>query len=198
MIGTAPSVEYTLPMVRFDDYDAIITTNGGIRLHPNPTYYVLIDMVASEGYYEEGVAAQSMGTKLVTLKREQRALKSRKVDHFDMFISISEGQPTRDQFGRFRYSGPFCLEFACHHGAKQIDLIGFDGYRKFGDYHEATKIPVRRRPVKYGIYATRDYVQPACEDIAEAWYDVTFNQIGDPVFGVDRPNWNQIELGAVK
>jgi len=194
MIGTAPSVERTLERVKRIAPDAItITTNGGIRVEPLPAFYVLVDQVACEYYKSDARTAFWGGSYLVTLKRDPDALKRRGVDWFNEFVEIprEKSKPHRGGYGSFRFSGPFCLEYACNHGARTIHLVGFDGYRFQGDYVHADN-PGRigpKDPKTEGLLRTKDILEPACNDIARAWSNVQFVQYGEPVFEVDADNW---------
>ena len=195
MIGTATSVARTYPRVRSEIGESVttITTNGGIRVEVFPNIYVLIDQVACEYYSNDAWVARTSGTFLVTLDRVQSALVSRGIAHYDEFVSLPRkpAKPHRGGYGSFRYSGPFCLEYACNNGAKKIHLVGFDGYRFQGDYVHADN-PGRigpKDPKTEGVMRTKDILEPACNDIANAWNDVEFIQYGEPQFVVDADNW---------
>ncbi len=187
MIGSSPSVLQTLP--KFSDFDGtVITCNSGIKLWPNPDYYVCVDMFASHSYHNKAKAAQDQGTKLVTLKRSPSAMKERRIEHYDIFLELSDKpESSRGRFGSFRYTGPLCVEFACHNGAKTIHLVGFDGYRHSTDYFDPD-LP-RRIPKDMMQTHTLDHIQPKMNDLANVWNDVQFIQYGDPCFTVGEDNW---------
>lgn len=192
MVGTAPSVMRTLPS--FSAFEGMrITCNGGIELVPDPDVYLLVDMVASKTFRENAIRAREQGATLVTLHRDsEAALVDRKVHDFDEFLRCdSQGEPTKAKYGRFRYSGPLCLEYACHHGASEIHLIGFDGYRTLGDYYKPQP-GTKSKSATHGVERTRDVLQPACQAIARAWHDVQFIQYGEPIFSVDSGNWEVV------
>lgn len=111
-----------------------ITTNQGIELFPapdRPDVYWLSDMHACQIYHDQAMAAQARGTRLVTMRREPRALRERRLDRFDQFVPGGSGG-AYNQFVRGAYtaglSGLLCLSYAIHHGARQIHLVGMNGY----------------------------------------------------------------------
>lgn len=189
MVGTSPSVETTLD--RFDGFTGrVITTNGGICIC-SPDVYVGVDGKATPFWSEQILAAKSIGCLLVTLHRDsEAALKTRNVDWYDEFIRCGDA-PHIGGYGRFRFSGPLCLEYACNHGATVVHLVGFDGYRFQGDYTtEITRpIAIHEGSKTHGVAKTADVLKPACEDIARAWNHVRFIQYGSPTFSVEAANW---------
>ena len=202
MVGSSPSVTSTLPAVtdrigwrtvaaHGDVWTelvdtTVITCNSGIKLCC-PDVFLCVDMNSGHWYGELAKAAQERGTRLVTLQRDARALRERNVDWYDEFLVLGNG-PSRTQYGPFRYSGPLCVEYACMHGAKEVHLVGFDGYRKQDDYFDANDIP-RGKLVNCFQTHTVDNLQPAMREIARVWHDVRFIQHGDPVFEVGADNW---------
>jgi hypothetical protein len=194
MVGTSPSVEDTLP--KFDDFAGrIITTNGGIRLC-RPDVFVGVDGQATRIYIDEIRAAAAAGTRLVTLHRDsEAALKTRGVEWYDEFLRCSKTEgPRVGGYGRFRFSGPLCLEYACNNGAETIHLVGFDGYRWQGDY--TSKIGrlsvIQEGSKRHGVQKTANVLKPACDEIANAWSGVQFVQYGKPTFSVAAKNWSVV------
>jgi len=190
MVGTGPSVHRGLDVV--GEFDGrTITTNYGIDL-VEPDYYVGIDMTATMELAERTKELQIAGTRLITLHRDVWAAQvARKVDHYNEFIIVgSQDDPSQLRYGRFRYSGPFCLEYACHNGASEVHMVGFDGYRWLNDYHYTN---VENPDKTKGVQRTHDVLRPACQEIARAWGHVRFVQYGEPVFTVDSNNWEVVK-----
>lgn len=131
-IGSGPSAPRALPDVLASNVGAkTITTNAGIDIYPSPDVYVLIDMNASIIFQTHAIEAQRGGTRMVTLRRHAAALRSRRVDWFDEFVSVPRhDRPMPGKYGRFIRSGTFCLEYACIHGAEKVFLVGWDGYEQ--------------------------------------------------------------------
>ncbi len=189
MVGSSPSVLHTLPNVARTVAEKVtITCNSGIKLVPTPDYYFAVDQIASQAYYYRALAAQERGTVLCTLERGDKARKERKIDHYDVHIPEGRGEPTRDSYGAFRYTGPLCVEFACRNGASVVHLVGFDGYRHNTDYFD----PQQDRKIGRAMSmadSTREYIQPRMERLAAVYNDVWFVQYGEPAFSVSQPNW---------
>lgn len=188
MIGSSPSVLDTLPNVLKSLPDpVVITCNSGIKLYKRPEYYLAVDQFASHLYHDLALDAQNHGTTLVTLDRGEKARRDRKIEHFDTHLTLGEGACTRDQYGSFRYSGPLCVEFACHHGARSVHLVGFDGYTKPNDYFDP-ETP-RRKQNNPTSTNTQDHLIPRLTELAAVWHDVWFIQYGTPCFEIIAPNW---------
>lgn len=193
MVGTSPSVLRTLPLFDGASRYRTITTNAGIRLIPCPDVFVLIDHLAMREYHAAAMKAKESGAHLVTLHRE-RPMPDRRADDYSEHVEVG-GEPTRDSFGEFRLSGPFCLEYACHNGASEIHMIGFDGYRWQGDYY-ADRLPSNNQQngsQRHGVQRTHSVMKPRCEELARVWSDVRFIQYGEPTFRVESDNW-EVEL----
>jgi len=189
MIGSSPSVLQTLP--QFADFDGMtITCNSGICLWPVPDVYFAIDQFASVMWHDEAANAQRMGTKLVSVLRGPKAAKQRKIEHYDLFLDLAhKTNPSRTDYGEFRYSGPLCVEHACHNGAEVIHLIGMDGYRHGNDYWDADKALGRRNLPNMKSTHTEAHIQPRMQQLADVWHDVQFIQHGDPCYVVNADNW---------
>lgn len=191
MVGTAPSVLATLPRLNLGEFDCTITCNAGIRLLPCPDVYVCVDMLASRAYAPEASLAQLAGTKLVTLRRDRRALCERQVEHYNEFLELGRGGPTRQSYAEYRYTGPLCLEYACHHGANEVVMVGFDGYRNDDDYFD-NSVPRKDGMASTAEERTQQVLRPACIAIADCWSDVKFTQVGNPAFTVGTSNWEAV------
>lgn len=197
LIGTAPSVLDTLPRVRAEwQIDRTITTNRGILIEPNPDVYVLIDHTACRNHRNDSIRAKWQGTHLVTMARGEQAIKDRGLDHFHEFITEGD-KLTRSTWGPFRYSGQFCLAYACKNGANTVIMVGCDGYRPDDtpDYFDGY-MPEKRKVL------TRDYLyqhqtvqvmQPAFTEVARVYSDVRFVRYGDPCFSVSAGNWEDVK-----
>lgn len=175
-----------------------VTCNSGIKLLPRPNYYFAIDQNAGHVHKDAAREAQQNGTTLVTLHRDCRAMRDRAVDWYDVHLTIPEqGDPTRENFGAFRYSGPLCIQFACLEGAQTVYLVGMDGYRVgrnhqydgcYFDYEWRTK----PRPYRWPVEVTRDVILPAYTHLVRLWHDVQFVLVGDPCYKIEAPNWRVV------
>ena len=193
VIGSSPSVVYTLPRVVESFAEKpfkVITCNSGISLWPVPDFYVAVDEKASVWRAPFAKHAQQHGTKLITLDRCPQSLKDRDVDWYDEFVTNGKGKPTRTAYGAFAYSGPLCVEYACHHGAKQIHLVGMDGYRKGidDDHFDAGEVP-RTKSADAWAKCTLEHIQPRMQDLAAVWSEIKFIQYGDPCYEVLADNY---------
>ena len=192
-VGSSPSVIEWLPQV-LPMADVIITTNSGIKLVPTPDYYVCIDQFACVNYHDIALDAQAAGTKLITLNRSEPARKQRQIEHFDEFIDLPPiADCTREQYGRFQYSGPLCIQYACLHGAKVVHMVGTDGYKVANDYFDAHDIPQRKCQSEQTLRnINNNAIAPTMRQIAAAWHDVEFMQYGDPIYQVGYTNWKVV------
>lgn len=192
MVGSSPSVLDTLPNVhRQVPKKTVITCNSGIKLVPTPDYYFAVDEISTKGNYYRALAAQEQGTILGTLHRSScKARKDRHIEHYDLHIREGHGEPTREQYGAFRYTGPLCVEFACRNGAKVVHLVGFDGYRHATDYFDPkTDRKLESRRALSMADSTHEYIQPRLQRLAAVFHDVWFVQYGTPCFQISTPNW---------
>lgn len=180
-VGSAPSVLRGLHATR-DMPCRTITTNAGIKLVPIPTVYVTVDMRAGPRYENMARCAQRHGTRLVSLQRCEKAQRERKVDFYDEFLELGQ-ESTRTSYGPFRYSGPLCIEYACHQGADTIHMVGFDGYKHDLDYFDPED-PVRQMKKLSRPRAdthNEEFAQRA-KTLSEVWPDVSFVLWGNPVW----------------
>lgn len=179
VLGAGPDAVEMLALARRRCPTArIVTTNGGINLFrpPDvPEVYFLTDQMGCHIYHDPARLMQRHGTRLVTLKRSESSLKSRRVDHFDEFLP---GGPIQNQFVRGGYSGGLsgllCLEYAVNHGAKRVHLVGMNGYAgvEGSDYFDGHETPLN--PPDKRLRHTREIVEPFTQAVVDACPDVEF------------------------
>jgi len=177
--------------------DAVITTNRGILLEPNPDYYGLFDSVATEVFVPTAYEAQSRGVKLITLERNDTSQLRRKVTNFDIFLPNGcRG------YEHFSLSGICCLEFAAKR-AEVVYLIGMEGYQKgkYQDQHFPHELPphdlepakkmwISRAANMHGI--TRNVIEPKTQAIVDKYPQVEFVMVGSPNYTIVAPNWKTL------
>lgn len=179
----------------FTDYpDAtFITTNAGIRLGgTRPDYYFLSDLGACKQYGEEAKRLQAEGMKIVTLKRNQSALKSRGLDHADILLALNHtGRPldfARGEINDCMFSGLFCTQFAIESGAKLIAAVGHEGY-PLGEHDksywraDATDMKWTKR-----VCHTKKYIAPWWNKVVAMCDDIIFHFYGDLNYEIAGPN----------
>ncbi len=203
VLGSSPIAPLSFTLTRQflgDNFHQVITCNAGIHICRDPDVYFAVDHLASQHNREAAIAARKRsGTLLCTLHRVKAALEWRKVHDYDVHLKEGEGRPKKGGYGRFRYSGPLCIEWACNHGARRVFLCGMDGYRPgrdakdfsqcYFDHEERKKYQTKNYGPDWARMATRDIVAPATREIVEAWDDVQFILVGDPAYRIDAPNW---------
>ena len=192
LVGTSPTVLDAMPMIDIADFDCVITSNSGFNL-VDPDVYVCIDQVACWMYCGKAKEMQAGGTKLVTLARVESAIKSRGIDFFDEFLQVGEGEPTRDSWGKFQFSGPFAFEYALRNGATSVTVVGCDGYRTgtASDYIESDNS--RAIGADRAYRRTMEVIGPSFMRLAELFPEVSIVQIGDPVFDITAENWEVVQ-----
>lgn len=170
-LGSGPSAPEALPEVLARYPRAtVITCNGGIEILPHPDIYVLIDKTACTTFQQSAVLAKSAGSWLVTLNRCDAALKERCVHWFDEFVCVpGHSAPAPGRYGRFVRSGPFCIEYACMHGADCVVLVGWDGYA--AGYHGGNRVDPARTAVQDRLMAG------LMAEIRSAWPAVSIESI---------------------
>ena len=92
-----------------------ITTNAGIDLLATPDYYFVGDTLAVEKFKPQYTRAQALGTQIIT-----------QCPASTFSIPVTTGPYTAHDVGRA--SGNAILMFALKHGAKTVNLYGFDGH----------------------------------------------------------------------
>ena len=190
VIGSSPSVLETLPRVDAAlPSKVVITCNSGIKLWPTPSVYFLVDQLATLKFEQEARIAQQHGTILATLLRGQKAQQERHIEHFDEHLILSNDKPTRTQFGAYRYTGPLCIEYACHREATEVHLVGMDGYRFTGDYFDPDSDRKHTGKCQYEK-GTVEVLEPRIRELVQVWHDVEFHLYGDPCYSVSAPNWH--------
>lgn len=176
-------------------HSTTITTNSGIRLFrepDRPDYYFLTDMYGCQIYHDEAVAIQARGSRLLTLRRDKSALKQRRVDHFDEFIPMVGGY---EQFTRkgltARLSGLLCMQYALMRGARELHLVGLNGYtgRPGGDYYEQDAPVTAHRRLRNH---TENTIAPFTQAAVEACPDVDFVFYGRLNYSVGGPNVRRV------
>lgn len=196
VIGSAPTVVKAfgeLPLLHY----TTITCNNGIRLVPFPDYYLIYDQDHAVAFEGAARLAQANGTHLVTIHRSNKeALRRQKLDFYDEYIQVDHGphEPTREQWGRPAWSGQMCVEYACRNGATSIHLVGMDGYRKGNDYFDAATY---RKPLNndaFPVEMNEVKIRPRMQSLTDAFPEIQFVQYGDPVYDVDRENWEVVRV----
>lgn len=191
MIGTAPTVLCTLPIAHHLHPDAacVATSNGGLGIWPVPDVYLATDMLATKRFAQQARQAQDNGTRLVTLRRNNRSLKDRDSDWYDEFLELGRGLPSRAKWGEFTYTGPLLLEYLLRNGATKIILVGCDGYRHGDERDYWDGQTMERIPARTGQQRTIETLGPGFEVRARLFPEVPIIQYGDPAFQIDSPNW---------
>lgn len=194
--GAGPDVRQMLALARARHPHAVtITTNSGIRLWAEPDrpdYYFLTDMHGCQIYHDEARAIQSRGSRLITLRRDKSALKQRRVDHFDEFVPMVGGY---EQFTRkgltARLSGLLCMQYALMRGARELHLVGLNGYtgRPGGDYYEQDAPITAHRRLRMH---TDETIQPFTQAAVDACQDVDFVFYGRLNYSVGGPNVRRV------
>ena len=194
VIGSGPSAPEWLK--RVGGWTHSITCNAGIKLCPNPDFYLAVDQIANREYRVQAEKAQASGTKLVTLAREPSAMKERGTTGYDIKITEDpRALPHVGGYGRFRYSGPLMLEVACNHGATELHLVGFDGYRKdsVAYFDESDRLWADEeywlRNRRERLEMTHVVSEEAMGRVANAWSHCRFVVHGPSRFVVNSPNW---------
>lgn len=173
--------------------DCTITCNAGLALVPVPTVYVCVDHVASRRYYEQARYAAANGTHTVTIRRDERALRERQLDQYAERLTLpGHGEPTRETWGSFRYSGPLCMEYALRHGATRLVLVGCDGYRH-GDAHDYFDGKYRR-PINPRT-ATGEVLVPRTRLLCRLWPETQWTVYGSLAYAINEPNWHVVPCG---
>lgn len=139
VLGSSPTAKAGLRSAReLDGSGAFttITTNGGIRIMPNPDWFLFHDPLSVMRYRREYRAARRNGTKIIKSLLEGRIqpmglreVKGDVVLHTGRQVKPDE-QPMY-QFGKSispGTSGALCAQFAANNHAKRILLIGMEGY----------------------------------------------------------------------
>lgn len=193
-IGSSPTVTRTLPCVMAEwQFDKVITCNAGIKLYPVPDVYVAIDGIASVNYEQQARHAQENGATLVTLYRAcEKARHDRKVDHYDEQIEINphnKDKFTGTDYTQFRFTGPFCLQYAVLHGATTVVIVGCDGWTGRHDYFDEADGHVVQQDGDLLEKCTKRRLVPAFRSLAENSPDVRFVQYGFPLYEIGFPNW---------
>lgn len=193
-IGSSPSAPAGLALARRTHViDRTITCNAGILLEPTPDVYLCIDHVACRRYADHAMAAASRGTHTVTLARDERALRERRLDQYAERLTLpGHGEPTRETWGSFRYSGPLCMEYALRHGASRLILVGCDGYRH-GDAHDYFDGEYRR-PINPRT-ATGEVVVPRTRRLCQLWPETQWTVYGSLAYAINEPNWHVVPCG---
>lgn len=167
-----------------------IAVNGSFQLFDwsmrPPAVYFVADHVACNLYGGDTHSMRKQGTKLVTLKRDRGALKTRGVDHFDEFLKSTQSDHfVRGSYADMGISGLWALQYAVNSGAKRIVLVGMEGYTGIAanDYwfHDAVDKPQRAQH-------TREIIGPFTQSIVSACPDVEFEFWGNLNYRVSGAN----------
>lgn len=165
-------------------------------------YYWLHDHLACDlfGDYAR-YCQQNRGTKIITLARSgPGALAMRGLEQADEFIDASSPDHTvtwqRGKYTNARTSGGLCLQFAVNHGAKNIHIVGIEGYKSTADNIVIDTFDGRLGKDTSNFQA-KAYQAPLFKLIADTCPDVQFTFYGKPVAPIEGPNikWiNEKEL----
>lgn len=194
--GSGPDARENLAIARARlPHAQVICTNMGIRLFEppdRPDVYFLTDMRGCQLYHDDAKAAKSRGTRLVTLRRAPQAIKQRRLEHFDQFVPILN-QP--NVFVRNAYtaglSGLLCLQYAINAGAREIHLVGMNGYtgQRNGDYFDAYEPENKgRRRAMHTENVIGPFIQAAIDGCPDVEF-VFWGQVNYPAAG---PNVRRI------
>lgn len=193
VLGSSPlaPVAYATARARWPEAP-VITTNRGLAIEPNPDFFFLSDSRACDLWAEDGrrAAARNKRTKCVTLRRDAQAMKTRRVENFDLVVR--EGFP----FEPFQMSGLWCVEFAVRVGcAREVVICGCDGYRKqlgVTDYFPGAFRIVANEGL--GKDLTSKCVEPLSNRLALKYPEVSFILLGGPCYEVPQENWTVLSL----
>jgi hypothetical protein len=185
VLGSSPNAPWALRAARDEQrIDKLITCNGGILLEPKPDVYFLSDSGACQMYRDHARRAGVAGTRCVTLKRCESALKYREIDWFHEFVSIEP-----EGYEPFQLSGCFCVEYAAHNGADVVILCGMDGYdpKKLGsDYFRADMRSLDR--VTH-VNLTQKCILPITKKLVAKYPKITWICYGNPLYTVESDKW---------
>lgn len=202
MLGSAPTAPKRLPLCREQyPYAKLITCNGGILLEPTPDAYLLADYTALEVYVQCALTAQMLGTYCITIRDEEP---------FAWCDESFESELNLDKL----LSGMLCMEWVCRNGAKQVVIVGCDGYRHSQDYFsledrvDGMDEALLRRMSKFvsgvrivGLAKDRmrkpvhntPFMQKYMHVLFERWSDVQWIYFGRPLFELAAPNLEIVE-----
>lgn len=183
VIGSSPGAPEWLPVVRtrYPHAETITTNSGGLlfTLPDRPAYYFLSDHQACEEHGELAQDLAARGSRTITRKRADSALKNRGVEWFDEFIQ-DERPGTMLDFVPGHYcdsglSGLFCLQYAVNHGACGIHMVGFEGYGDGQHYFDKPRVQAQNKSVAF----TEKYIRRFVQSVVDVCPDVTFHFYGD-------------------
>lgn len=180
VVGSSPGVSEAHAISGRIPWAKVITTNAGyLSLARFPDVYFLSDPVACELHGHDAARMQASGTRLVTLRREPRAIRSRGLEGFDEFFSVSgPGQDPKfipGKYAQCALSGLFCLQYALNHGARRIHLVGMEGYTE----------------TSHGLNMRRLYCGPFTQSCVDACPNVEFIVYGTLNYPLRGPNVRQ-------
>lgn len=196
--GAGPDAREMLATVRGRYPSATtITTNQGIELFPapdRPDVYFLTDSCGCRLYHDQAMDAQRRGSRMVTLRREIGPLKDRGLESFDEFVPAGSAKVC-NQFVRGMYTagltGLLCLQYAINHGAKQVHMVGMNGYIGGSgvDYFESDG------PANLGITKrshTENIIVPFTQSAIDSCPDVEFIVYGRLNYNVSGANARRV------
>ena len=187
MIGSSPLAVEAMTAARLEHkIDRTITTNRGIVLESQPTYYFLSDAQACQLWNAHARKAHLAGTTCVTLRRSDHALEKRGVEWFDII------QDEKPPYEPFVLSGLWCLEFAAQAGATTVLLAGMDGWSSSPDVMDYFDGSLGK--IKHNTDWSRDVIAPRCRLLADKYPSVAWIQYGRPEFEVEAANWTVVRL----
>ena len=192
-VGSSTSAAKWLPVVLAENPGiCTITTNKGIELFPNrpPEFYWLSDSTACRRYSAIAAERQSEGMQLVTFRRDAGALVSRGVENANIFLPHDRPAVanvfTRGEYPQPSISGLVLLQFAVNHGAKELHLVGMEGYRDgpgkdAPNYFDGTGHSIHKQH-------TEKIIRPFIQSMIDVCLDVEFIFYGNMNFRVGGPN----------
>ena len=165
----------------------VITCNSGIFLEPKPDHYFAADRHACREFWIAAHQARQTGTNTITTHRNRQWVNCCE------YLTPGQGEPTRDSYGEFLYSGLVCLDYACRHGATQILMAGMDGYRTLrnpaGNHFDSLERDGYTANHDAYTLQTLAVVKPRTQSIVTLWRDVEFVLIGSPNYDIEGDNW---------
>ncbi len=185
-----------------------ITTNRGIELFADdspPDVYFLGGELLTEGEQfakqrEAGRRIKDMGSRVVGLARTPEINAEWGIDWLDEFIIIDVGCWKPWKFIRGHYtachlSGLFCLQYAVNHGAKNVHLVGMEGYGSSGHYFDGSEDSVAANDKDLTV----GHIEPFTQAVVKACPKVEFTFYGNLEYAIHGDNVTKVfELPATE
>jgi hypothetical protein len=152
--------------------DVTATCNDGIHLIPIPDYYAVMENECLAKYKPQYELARKCGTVLLI---SDRVAGRDQMDMDEVLPVMGPEEYDVDTWGPGIYrqgmtTGSFLVQYAANHGAREIHLVGFDGYHK------------RAGPVE--LIKTECYQGPLFARMAEVMPETQFIFYGRPRYAI--------------